>query len=340
MNQQVNRVSFARARDCDDLNYQAKEWAPEEMRFIRELLIQIREITPGILLLASSGNKLVFVRVSGIKAHENHGRNFPIARTSIDHIYISDAFLSGNDRLLHLLHELIHAADAGGRLAYSREFALFAGDVRHTRQRLVQLNVNIEEVDRFCREERICPRFSSIMNLKEALAYDVCAFLAGQGYPIPVSIAKKLFRPSAEDTLWREHFVRGAKLLSQKKYGEAILEFRVAEQIDRSSPMCHLNMAVCYSHIDLLENSAEQLQSAIRYFEGIGIKKEPNRIYAEFCYAKILVRLHKYNEAKARLKAISADLSAEEKTAATEIIQYCDHLLRTGQPSRSPNTGI
>lgn len=123
------------------LSEKLKTWTSDEKILADVALKKIGSEVPGLFKLLSSNGKMPLVRVSRFDDRST------IAVAKFNKILLSDKVFVDEEQILHtLLHEFIHAADAGYRISCSREWVDFAQPTIH----------KIRRASSYCLTRRVC----------------------------------------------------------------------------------------------------------------------------------------------------------------------------------------
>lgn len=219
-----------------------KPWALEEVNEIRPLLVDILRKYPGLFELAASNGKVKIYRCLVPPGDSK----FAIAVSSLDSLFLPNAFFheSRRKKYKYLVHEMVHLADWGGRLAYSNEWVSFANPVASKMRlqlKLGDFNTWNQLYESVTKEERSWPSIYGSTNLREALAEFFAEFAANERFPEGVrpsydKFAQKLIQPSEQDIQWSKHFKQAMVLVMEKNHLSAIQELEQCISIDPAAP--------------------------------------------------------------------------------------------------------
>lgn len=286
--------------------YGPKEWKDEERlqlkSVVRELLAEHR----GLFQLATSSEKIRLFRVGAIVDQEscNSSPYNVVLRTHDTEILVTDTYFSSPEMAKNaILHELVHVADSGGFLAYSKEFILFVANAVNGERALEQM-VSPAESERISAQLRISPNLFCLRNQNEALAYFFVDVVDGKNYQIPSIVLQSLRKPTAFSLSKRKHFSCGISKLERAQDTEgAISEFLQVEMMDPITPAPAINLGRCFSKLGKTKQSVDSYKRAIKKFCATGCSSlEPELVLTKYRLSLELIKLGAFTEAKQLLE--------------------------------------
>ena len=208
-----------------------------------------------------------------------------------------------------LLHELVHAADPGSRIAYQPVFINYIND---------------------CKESlTVLPSKFAFLNLNEALACFYADGSNGSAYSLPGATIKQLQKPTTRELAWNKHYRNGCRLRKENQV-RALQEFRTSFSIENNCPMSLFMQGRCYYDLKDYQKSAKSLQDADKLFEQLGVPdSEPTRILLRYLLARAFAELHKWNRAKPLFNSLFAQTqNIDISNAAKNWLKYCNDMER------------
>lgn len=236
--------------DFSEFKAQCKPWTEPEKLKIVAIVSKTLKRAPGLVVRAAGGERLPFCRVSTFPETQHPIYSLPTAEnprseasalTGISAIVITDQFFRSSKQSLCVIHELVHAADCGYRVAFSKLWIGFANPIisaiRSDLERVPQ-----EDRKSFQLKMRKEGRWVSIYgctDLSEALADYLAEYVEGSGFPISQmfldQIGSAFLLPTADDLLFSQHLRHGREYSRLKKYTLARAEYEAAIKIDASA---------------------------------------------------------------------------------------------------------
>jgi len=308
-----NYIGFASAPKKVKLldgKYPCKPWTNSEVQEIREIGDRVYRFGPGLFKLAATTGKISLWRVAKVPL------NSPVllssyadAITENDNIYISDAFFAGNYRFREFVHELVHAADFGYHLTYSKEWVSFAQPIiskLKLRQEMTP-HSRYYDLEQLIRTQNIWPSLSGCQNLKEALAEYFAAFAENSKFCTQESfrngIAQRLICPVEADLLWSKRCRLGAFAFDKQDYAKALAEFSKAVALDPLAPLPHIFIARIHFHQFDDQKCLDESDVASECFKKAGVlPTDPTYHTLKLLRSSVLERLGRHEDAKKELE--------------------------------------
>ncbi len=197
---------------------------------------------------------MAFGRISQASSRQTFRGSPPYAISGPGFIIFTDTFFAAKNQAHALIHELVHVADCGNRIAYSPEWVKFAQPtictLRLREQLLTQKGWFWYNTD--IQKRNIWPGLYASENLKEALAEYFTAYEEGSEFPIaPVfkeTIAHHLIAPTEEELAWRDVMTQATVHFKSQQFEDAMTLFLQAQKIDPSPPTLDYYLAECLTH--------------------------------------------------------------------------------------------
>jgi tetratricopeptide (TPR) repeat protein len=263
-------------------------WSEAEKESLRQVGSHIATALPGLARRASSGQRLKLYRTAVMPAGGRIHDSFDsAAMTFPDGIAVSYSFFNCSERgqMRELLHELVHAADFAGQIAYSEEWVAFANPtISHIRSKAALSRVTRHEV-MLTAEEQNWPGLYATENLVEALAECfVAQACAEQNYQLSEDFnsrfAKQLLTAEPSEITFLRHYKAGRIHLEAKQYAAAISEFLQASEIDPQAATPHVMLSSAFLAAKQYEKAANEAKLASAKFAASQVPKgEPDRLF-------------------------------------------------------------
>jgi hypothetical protein len=226
-----------------------KSWTLGERFQISMVIWALLEQAPGLLLAASSGNKIALCRISDENYYEPHHKTMLSSKSNI--IFIPDWFFESSSFWCcqYFAHELLHLTDVACRLSFSREWVKFANPViKKVRQQ--EKSHSLEFLSSRIRKNNIWPDLLGCRNLEESFAYYFNEYLFASDFRLaPKEIQRfshYFLLPSHKEQLFSLHFIRGKHALAEKNLLLARSEFLAAKRLNPLVGRVYLDLAGTY----------------------------------------------------------------------------------------------
>jgi tetratricopeptide (TPR) repeat protein len=294
-------------------------WTENEKQVVRHILSKILSRLPGLVIHAAAGRKIALARSTPDEKRAS-------ASTLPEGILIANGFFDARPlfRMEALVHELVHSADLGGQIAFSKSWVMFANPIIskiRTMSRLSPKKLSDEDVVKIN-----WVSLYGTTNLGEGLAeYFPAAELGVSNFKFDPAFSKfadRLKQPTVKDLRFLDHFKNGRIFYSLNRYQDAITELEKARDLDPNAGMVPIYLGACYRHINQLERSIKEFRQALAMCREAGVPDcEPDMGHLQSNLAYALEDSKRYQEAIQLLdKLIINDGDSTNKN--------CDYLTR------------
>lgn len=311
-------VSFADPASIEPryIKYGPKQWKAEERSETLVVMARLLREHGGLFNLATRSHKINLFRVNSIKNQESVNRQpfRVVIQTADTNMFLTDRFFESDRKSLQLLHELVHAADSGGLVAYSKEWVVFIANTSNRAKELAEkLNTSESNLEYICNQLLICPNLFCLKSQEESLAYFFTEISSGKQFKLPPVVLSKLTNPSAVDLEWRMHFSNGLDKLDRfHDPASALSEFLKVEELEPTSPLSAVNIGRCYAKLEQPQKSANAYRKAIDRFTSIGCSlNDPELVLAKYRLSLELIKLGELKEAQLLLLEFLPNASNE-----------------------------
>lgn len=298
-------------------------WKKSDIERINACAAFVSTRLPGLLKCASNGRQLSFFRAwrfadlddkHSQKHVDKNGRTYYstqvcMAATTPGAIAFSDDFFeySEIDCKRMFVHELVHAADIGGAVAYSAEWANY-----------VQMN---------------SIKLSGIENAYgESLADAIAAYAVGKPGSDQTALVQRIIpmvcSESNERSDFRDAVSKGLNFNRSKNYSSAIECFRAASRQLPTAPMPYVFASVDFYRLSKRKDALKQTELASQHFERNGVQLvEPHLL--QFLYMRALLLTDPPGDFAAASKLLDQILKENpEHKKAAGLKKFCLEKLR------------
>lgn len=254
--------------------YSLKSWTQSEKEAVTRLVAQVLNRAPGLLLAASGSSTIKLFRIRSSR-DEGHGVTRLIARSGV--ILVPDAYFHTAKQFHFLLHELLHLADSGNHLSYSKDWVQFANPIIQQLRRQSKNKSITDQAKLWISANRnnLWPdTFFGCQNLTEAFAFYFTEYVEGSEFRCdPIQIQRfrsHILSPTDQELSFTKHFVAGQNAY-ERDYLLARSEFSAANELDPSVARVYLGLAGTYFHTGDIERELALQKQALDAFEAAGV---------------------------------------------------------------------
>ena len=256
-------IRFVEPKDEDVSTFEkrgikAKEWTELEKNDVHRILQHIFLTTPGLIMRAASGDRILLVRTTNIPLPETLSTDMKhtdgmAASAAPLAINIADQFFTTPKQCHGLVHELIHAADYYAQISNSKEWIDFAEPT------ISRIRIKLNFLSAFEKRELAMQLLRGgdwvslygCENLMEALAEYTSTYIMDRERDLDPDFerlfANRLLMPTPKDLEAARHYKLGYSAFNHDKFEEAIAEFSKCIAIDPTAAMPHMRLAVCFA---------------------------------------------------------------------------------------------
>lgn len=304
----ADRNSFPSGTQYFD--YDSRPWKDDESKQIAKLLNEIKKEAPGVVELVSQNGKVAILRSPYIPYKNILGKTTNAYVLAVDGaLFLGDGAEKQKDLKRILLHELVHMADLGRRVAYSHSWSNYANPALLAARRQVSCQFLLDSKTSDFADQR-WPSTESCTSLKESLCEFVSRYLLDSNfkkqYKAGEVAIEPLLHPSKEDLTFAKHFMIGRIHFRNNKADEAISAFEMAAKLDGRAPSPHVFLAQCWFLKNDKEKARQELQKANELFDQAKISITESLHWRTISMlANSLMMLEKYDDAKKLLDRLA-----------------------------------
>jgi tetratricopeptide (TPR) repeat protein len=251
----------------------SKQWSESEKEVLRQAILSVLHRVPGLLLSATSGNKIALCRLSSVDKQDSTKSG---SRTGI--IFIPDSFFQAPVQMhrYYLVHELLHQADTACHISYSGEWIRLAKRLRANKK--AKQN-SLKNMDLPHQGTSI---FRSDGNLGEDFAYYFTEYVFPLQFRVNIAetkqFSKQFLRPSGEEMQFNAHYTLGQLAFRTGTLQQAREEYLAARSLKPSVARVYLGLADTYhGGLANLKMNLKYCTTACELFSFAGVP--PNEHY-------------------------------------------------------------
>jgi hypothetical protein len=282
-------------------------WAEADKQAVRLAIRDAFAKTPWLIAGSGWKHKVAFGRISQTSSSHTFRGSTPYAISGPGYVIFTDTFFAAKNQAHALVHELVHVADCGNRLAYSQEWVKFAQPtickLRLREQLLTQKGWFWYDAD--IQKRNIWPGLYAAENLKEALAEYFTAYEEASKFPIAPefkdTVAPHLIAPTEDELAWRDVMTQAIMRFKCQQFEAAIPLFLEAQKIDPGPPTLDYYLAECLMHrVNGAELAMPSISQAVDKLSELGVAvDEPMLHVALLLKSNVLRKNGKFAEAVA-----------------------------------------
>ncbi len=237
-----------------------KSWTQDEKSTILALVSRLRQLSPGLLQLASVGSPIVLLRVGKLVLVD---KTEPVAYSGERTILVPDSFFFSYGQILSFAHEVTHIADDMYLAAFSRPWLEIAAPVLWA----YSVNPKIIEEESFLSER--WPSQYACQSVIEALAEYVAAFVNGRFFSsraqFEETVAPLITSPSPVVMEWKALVAKARQAKRDRNYFQARFNYTEASKLLPESPCTYFQLAgvaaVQAGYDEVLENTERMIEA-------------------------------------------------------------------------------
>lgn len=274
-----------------------RAWNAEEKAAVRVAFENVFEQLPGLVVHAAGGRKLAFFR-SGLDREEQSKAS---AYRLPEGLLFSDGFFNGDPQYAVevFLHELVHCADFGGQIAFSKDWVQFADPIISELRETNKLLHPGEFSDTLVKGKWVS--YYGTANLSEALAeyFRVAMKSSDSAANRPFApFAEKLKFPTKEELQFQDRVKNASIFLRAHKYDEAIIELKEAQKLIPQTAWVSIQLAAAHSLKKDFTHCLAESRKSMALIEDAKIPdSEPDPLYLQRTRSYALQKRGKHRDA-------------------------------------------
>lgn len=287
-----------------------KQWDTFEKAQVQMIFAGVLVKQPGLVKLAAAGGKIELTRTSRHSMkNEVSTQSVLLAMAGPEGIVFTDWCFSAPNKLLHIVHELVHLADRSRTLAYSKEFVEFA----HWPTVAAMQKSRAPGLKMFSQTE--WPRPVNAYNMSEVFAdYVAIDYCYGEVPHVPEVdklLQTRLYHPGEKQLMMEKLFKEVSIAYEKRNWLEALNKTKECLKLEPDAVYPMITLLRCKMMLkEDLPGCLKLCEKIQAQFDQYGLDSEDSRC-REFMYVK----------ASAFAKANKLDMSKK----------VCDAILR-GKP--------
>lgn len=279
-------------------------WKRDEREIVRSIFVAVQRKFPGLVKRAAASQSSRICRVASLPTASSIGAPYvSSAQTCCDAILISNDFfaLSRSKQMESVIHELVHGADFGCQISYSKKFVQFANPIISRLRLAACLSGSPAQFQQFLEKHADWPSLYAAENLPEALAECFVSTTIPRSFDGSMNFSKysnRLLRDNNVDISFLQHYKAGRRFLEIGDYEQSQMSLLEAARLDPAAAMPHVYLTRCSIEKKNYKAALQHSERALRNFHSADVPStESNKKFLLNLRAKAFIACNRINDA-------------------------------------------